>query len=152
MWLPNCQPQKSAGLATNDQRMEQVVMDARGHLWGALTTTFDMTVPAALQTAGVEWVKLTPLKSTADTSSTLVHDGITGSHDIAVFFPSVSLPRPEDGFAAYDPGYLRPRWGDYSSTVVAPDGSTWFAGETTSIQRTTLANWSTELFDVPPSG
>jgi hypothetical protein len=187
----NCQ---EAGIATNDQRMEQVVMDPSGHLWGALGTTFDMTLPAAQQTAGVEWVELTPLNSTASRSSALVHDGITGSRDFDVMFPSVSFgntgngaimgldisgttifpavgyqdlgigtstgpivishesPRPEDGFAAYDPGYLRPRWGDYTSTVVGPDGTTFIAGETTSLQRTTLANWSTEILGIAAGG
>lgn len=53
---------------------------------------------------------------------------------------------PEDGFTGY-PGGFGPglaRWGDYSTAVIAPDGSFWMVAEyIPTAPRTQLANWGT---------
>ena len=53
---------------------------------------------------------------------------------------------PEDGFTGYvsEGGAGTARWGDYSATVIAPDGSIWTASEyIPNRPRTLLANWGT---------
>jgi hypothetical protein len=56
---------------------------------------------------------------------------------------------PEDGFSGYSQfgGAGVARWGDYSATVVAPDGHLWFAAEyipnDIKQPRTTNTNWGT---------
>jgi hypothetical protein len=75
------------------------------------------------------------------------------------FFPSVALvdlsspsaveivaagAGPQDGFSGYPPRGNVSRWGDYSASAVAPDGSLWFAAEyIPALPRTELANWGT---------
>lgn len=53
---------------------------------------------------------------------------------------------PDDGFTGYisEGGNGTARWGDYSATVAAPDGSIWTAAEyIPNRPRTLLANWGT---------
>jgi hypothetical protein len=73
---------------------------------------------------------------------------------------------PEDGFTGYTPfGAVVSRWGDYSASVAAPDGTIWSADEyinqtcsdaqftadsTCGQTRTLLANWATFIYNVAP--
>src|SRR5262249_2459672 len=54
---------------------------------------------------------------------------------------------PEDGFSGYEAfggEEATARWGDYSATAVAPDGTLWFGVEyITARPRSLLANWGT---------
>ena len=54
---------------------------------------------------------------------------------------------PEDGFTGYSPGsggQTIARWGDYSSTAVANDGSVWMVAQYIGTSpRTAFANWGT---------
>jgi len=69
-------------------------------------------------------------------------------------------PTPDDGFTGYlEVLKTRPsnktgvaRWGDYGATAVDTDGTIWLANETTAplAQRTTLANWATQITHVQP--
>ena len=61
---------------------------------------------------------------------------------------------PEDGFSGWGSNAVCPtcsgfgiaRWGDYSTAVTAPDGSTWFVSEyIPNSPRTPLANWGTYI-------
>ena len=55
---------------------------------------------------------------------------------------------PEDGFSGYFEfgGNGIARWGDYSASTVAPDGSLWFADEyIPNLPRTTFTNWGTGI-------
>lgn len=60
---------------------------------------------------------------------------------------------PEDGFTGY-PGGPFPglaRWGDYSSAMIAKDGSVWMAVEYIgNLPRTEAANWQTFVFRAIP--
>src|SRR5262249_26116484 len=71
---------------------------------------------------------------------------------------------PTDGFSEYGD---RPRWGDYSAAVAAPDGAIWLATEyigqtctdaqfaadrTCGNTRSTLANWGTFISRVNAEG
>ncbi len=61
--------------------------------------------------------------------------------------------RPEDGFTCYKAygGNGVCRWGDYSASVAAPDGTIWSATEFIGDRaRTSLANWSTFVWPVKP--
>lgn len=79
---------------------------------------------------------------------------------------SVELPSPgvgpSDGFSGLA-GYYRPRWGDYGTATVSPDGNVWIAAQsveqscsfsawladtTCGYTRTFLANWSTRIVEV----
>lgn len=67
-------------------------------------------------------------------------DGVGSIHIAAGGFA------PEDGFTGYvaEGGNGTARWGDYSATVAAPDGSIWTASEyIPNRPRTLLANWGT---------
>jgi hypothetical protein len=57
---------------------------------------------------------------------------------------------PEDGFTGYDyPGVAR--WGDYSSAVMADDGTLWMTTEyIPGLPRTELANWGTFIIRCTP--
>ena len=60
---------------------------------------------------------------------------------------------PEDGFTGYSGGLAAAtaRWGDYSSAVVASDGSVWMAAEYIgNLPRTQLANWDTFVMSLTP--
>jgi hypothetical protein len=69
---------------------------------------------------------------------------------------------PSDGFTGLA-GYYRPRWGDYGTATVSPDGNVWVAAQsveqsctfsqwladtTCGYTRTFLANWSTRIVEV----
>ena len=60
---------------------------------------------------------------------------------------------PEDGFTGYSGG-LNPamaRWGDYSTTAVAGDGSVWMVVQYIgALSRTAFANWGTFLMSTKP--
>jgi hypothetical protein len=79
---------------------------------------------------------------------------------------SVELPSPgvgpSDGFSGLA-GYYWPRWGDYGTATVSPDGNVWIAAQsieqsctfsewltdtTCGFTRTFLANWSTRIVEV----
>jgi hypothetical protein len=60
---------------------------------------------------------------------------------------------PEDGFTGYSGGFApaAARWGDYSSAVVAGDGSVWMVAEYIgNLPRSTLANWDTFVMSIKP--
>ena len=62
---------------------------------------------------------------------------------------------PEDGFTGYvsEGGAGTARWGDYTATVAAPDGSIWTASEyITPRGRTLLANWGTFISHLKVKG
>jgi hypothetical protein len=67
-------------------------------------------------------------------------------------------PVGEDGFTGYtDPVTGAPvnqkgvaRWGDYGAAAVDADGSIWLANETTSLTRSSIANWGTFVMHVRP--
>jgi hypothetical protein len=76
---------------------------------------------------------------------------------------SFTGPVADDGFTGYEallpnatvgrkPGTQKgvARWGDYGATAVDSDGSIWLANETTSLTRTLLANWGTQITHVQP--
>lgn len=62
--------------------------------------------------------------------------------------------RPEDGFTCYEKpfGFGPPcRWGDYSASVAAPDGTIWSGAEWIGPHaRDVYANWSTFIFPIKP--
>jgi len=60
---------------------------------------------------------------------------------------------PEDGFTGYTGGLLAgiARWGDYSTAVVASDGSVWLATEYIGdLPRSEVANWDTFIMKMVP--
>jgi len=60
---------------------------------------------------------------------------------------------PEDGFTGYTGGFGFgvARWGDYSSAVVASDGSIWMVAEyIANLPRTDFANWDTFIMSIKP--
>jgi hypothetical protein len=84
-----------------------------------------------------------------------------GEAPTSVEVPSLGVG-PSDGFTGVA-GYYRPRWGDYGTATVAPDGNVWIAAEsieqscsfsefvqdsTCGFTRTLYANWSTRIIEV----
>ena len=60
---------------------------------------------------------------------------------------------PEDGFTGYSggPSQKMARWGDYSTTAVASDGSVWMAVQYIgTLPRTAFANWGTFIMSTRP--
>jgi hypothetical protein len=60
---------------------------------------------------------------------------------------------PEDGFTGYFPQATAPvaRWGDYSTSVMSPDGVIWMVTEyIPNLPRTQLANWGTFIAQYTP--
>ena len=83
---------------------------------------------------------------------------IDATHGTGALHLAFSGPVGNDGFTGYtDPVTGAPvnqkgvaRWGDYAAAGVDSDGSIWVANETTSNQRTLLANWGTFVSHVKP--
>jgi hypothetical protein len=59
-------------------------------------------------------------------------------------------PAPDDGDTCYIKGYGGCRWGDYTATAPASDGSVWFAGMNTTSNRDVHDNWGTFIGNVTP--
>jgi hypothetical protein len=60
---------------------------------------------------------------------------------------------PEDGFTGYTGGFGIgiARWGDYSTAVVAADGSVWMVAQyVANLPRTDFANWDTFIMSIKP--
>ena len=71
--------------------------------------------------------------------------GTSTENVIHLAFPGAA---PEDGFSGYFEfgGNGVARWGDYSASTVAPDGTLWFADEyIPNLPRTTFTNWGTAI-------
>jgi hypothetical protein len=74
--------------------------------------------------------------------------GTSTENAIHLVFPGAA---PEDGFSGYFEfgGNGVARWGDYSASTLAPDGSLWFADEyIPHLPRTTFTNWGTAIGSV----
>jgi hypothetical protein len=80
---------------------------------------------------------------------------VVGDDGVGSIHVAAGGAAPEDGFTGYfaEGGNGTARWGDYSATVAAPDGSIWTASEyIPNRPRTLLANWGTFISHLKVKG